>query len=139
MAKVIESSFTMPLAPTMANKTRDKTSWSHLNPNDFGTRVDELEFSGLPPILPCFFVPSLLDKPQNPIVENIKLSEKNREPAKDFSTIRSTLPLDLPIITENLVPSGPDNKDQPKDPIWNKLDLHWHSRKVRALYQYPSL
>ncbi|KAF5351850.1 hypothetical protein D9756_007722 [Leucocoprinus leucothites] len=115
-------------------RTLQSPLWFRLNNDDLANSVDELSFKELPPLLPHFFVPSLQDKPQNPIVERLGLPGKNRETKKDPTTVRTSLPPELHIITDDLVNVKLGNADQqPEDSIWHKLDVHGNSRKSRLL------
>ena len=62
----------------MAKHRLQGPPWFCLNPEDLIDNVDELGFEELPPLLPCFSVPSLQDKPQNPIVERLNTREKEK-------------------------------------------------------------
>jgi hypothetical protein len=109
--------------------------WFRLNHDDLANGVDEPGFRELPPLLSRFVVPSLQDKPQNPIVEHVRLTEKNREPVKEFTNIRPSLPPELHIITDDLVRFRLENENQQQGhSIWDKLDVHGNNRKVYALH-----
>ncbi|KAJ3560581.1 hypothetical protein NP233_g10743 [Leucocoprinus birnbaumii] len=117
----------------MAQQPLQSPLWFRLNHDDLAKDMDELTFRELPPLFPLFSVPSLQDKPQNPIVERLKLSEKNSEAAKEL-TVRVSLPPELHIITEDLarLQLG-DEKHQSDESIWEKLDVHGNNRKNRLL------
>lgn len=119
----------------MAKQTMDSPLWFRLNHEDLTNQVDELKFNELPPIFPRFFIPSLQDKPQNPIIDNIKLSERNRETISDHPRMRQSLPPELHIITDDLVRLRLENEHglPEGDSIWDKLDVHGNPPKVYAL------
>lgn len=116
----------------MAKPSMDSPLWFRLNHDDLTNQVDGLKFNELPPVLPHFFVPTLQDKPQNPILDNIKLSQKNREPTKDYKP-KPFLPPELRVITDDLIHLGPENEDHRVDFVWDKPEVYGNSRKVHAL------
>jgi hypothetical protein len=68
------------------------------------------EAASLAPILPHFFVPPLADKPQNPIMDTIKLISTNRQkPAypQNLPHKLSLLALNQPDATEPTRPKSP--------------------------------
>lgn len=95
--------------------------WFCLNHEDLINNVDELGSGELPPLLPCFSVPSLQDKPQNPIVERLNTREK----AKGSNTSGKLLPSELDSITADLTRLETKN-EQPDLSVWGKLDLDNH-------------
>ena len=105
----------------MAKHRLQGPPWFCLNPEDLIDNVDELGFEELPPLLPCFSVPSLQDKPQNPIVERLNTREK----AKGSNTSGKLLPSELDGITADLTRLETKN-EQPDLSVWGKLDLDSH-------------
>ena len=65
--------------------------------NDFQV-VLHATMDDLPPILPKFFVPHLTDKPQNPIMDTLKVSSKTLQPhlPPEVAIISSISDLSLP-------------------------------------------
>ncbi|KAF9448213.1 gamma-tubulin complex, DGRIP91/SPC98 component protein [Macrolepiota fuliginosa MF-IS2] len=119
----------------MAKRALDSPIWFRLNHDDLKNKVDGLEFNELPAVFPRFFVPSLQDKPQNPIIDSIKLSERNREPVNDCSKERHSLPPELHIITDDLVRLrlGDEGQAMKEGSVWEKLDVHSSNRKSQLL------
>jgi len=114
----------------MAKHRSQSTPWFCLNHEGLIENVDELGFEELPPLLPRFSVPSLQDKPQNPIVERLNTREK----AKVSNTSGKLLPSELDGITADLMRL--ETKDEQRDlSVWGKLDLD--SRKVHSFILEP--
>ncbi|KXN90824.1 hypothetical protein AN958_03478 [Leucoagaricus sp. SymC.cos] len=118
----------------MAKQPLGSPLWFRLNHDDLATHMDELKFNELSPLLPHFFIPTLQDRPQNPIVEHLKLSAKNQEATQNASRIGPSLPPELPLITDDLIHLRLENEDKLLEgSIWNRLDVHGTNRKSRIL------
>ena len=70
---------------------------------------------GLPEILPRFFVPPLEDKPQNPIMDTLKLARINQSLPKRPRDI-PRLPHELAFLVADA--SGSDNHLDDMDQLW---------------------
>jgi len=104
----------------MAEHRLQNPPWFCLNHEDLIDNVDGLGFEELPPLLPRFSVPSLQDKPQNPIVERLNIREKEKG-----STTSELLPSKIDVITADCTRLETKN-EQPDLSVWSKLNLDSH-------------
>jgi hypothetical protein len=117
----------------MSNQTSENPLWSRFNHDELIDQADTFKLDELPPIFPAFTIPALQDKPQNPILDTIKLSEKK---AKDFTRSATSLPPELHIVAEDLLRPRLEAENQPKGVLWAKLDVHGNNSKV---HRHPSV
>ncbi|KAF9473401.1 gamma-tubulin complex, DGRIP91/SPC98 component protein [Pholiota conissans] len=93
---------------------------------DFEAPFDDHVQSLLPRIVPSFFVPPLEDKPQNPIMDTLKVENMNAtKPARHFRP--SQLPQELAILTFD--------KDLPRkeEESWEGIKELWDNAVTRKL------
>jgi hypothetical protein len=90
---------------------------------------DELApMPGLPEILPQFFVPPLEDKPQNPIMDTLKLARINQSlPKRPKNTPR--VPHELAILVADA--SESDNHLDDLDKLWRSALTRTLGMRVR--------
>jgi len=81
----------------------------------------------LPPILPKFFVPRLIDSPQNPIMDTLRLSSKN---------LQAHLPPEISIISA--VPDLPRTLRRTNNP-WLEAVTRNSGSRVRLNPSWPWL
>ncbi|XP_006457353.1 hypothetical protein AGABI2DRAFT_79403 [Agaricus bisporus var. bisporus H97] len=117
----------------MSNQTPENPLWSHFDHEELIDQGNDFKLNALPPIFPTFLVPVLPDKPQNPILDNIRLSEKQRERTKDFTRNIPSLPPELHIVADDLLRLRLEAENQPKGVLWDKLDVHGSNNKGQLL------
>lgn len=120
----------------MSNQTPENPLWSHFDHEELIDQGNDFKLNALPPIFPTFLVPVLPDKPQNPILDNIRLSEKQRERTKDFTRNIPSLPPELHIVADDLLRLRLEAENQPKGVLWDKLDVHGSNNKVHKPYSF---
>lgn len=107
---------------------------------DAGPALNET-LSELPP---RFFIPRLADKPQNPIMDTLRLM-RNAEHVKHAETTPLLVPLELGLLSEDIARFATE-KEARLDDIWQLAASHTNLYKVRAcarslscsLYAVPS-
>jgi hypothetical protein len=113
----------------MSSDTTENPLWPRLNHGELIDEAGNIKLDELPPIFPAFLIPPLHDKPQNPILDTIKLSEKK---LKDFTRVTPSLPPELHIVSEDLLRLRLEAEIQPKGVSWDKLDMHDNHSKVHT-------
>ena len=73
---------------------------------------------------PQFFIPRLEDKPQNPIMDSIRLMQNHPIGAQTYAT--PSLPLELRLLSEDIGQFEQDKRQLRLEPLW-ELPI---SRKV---------
>jgi hypothetical protein len=101
--------------------------WGHIGFDyDFSAPLDEHAESLLPRIAPSFFVPPLEDKPQNPIMDSLKLEKMNEmKPKRRFQPYQ--LPQELAILTLD------NDFTSKEEETWTRIEELWNNAVIRKL------
>ncbi|KAI0769320.1 Spc98 family-domain-containing protein [Trametes elegans] len=91
----------------------------------------------LPDLPPQFFIPRLADKPQNPIMDTIKLM-RSPEPLQTIQSISMRLPLELALLSEDVARFASEKQVQPLDNIW-ELAASEKQRKKNQVLSWDAL
>lgn len=119
---------------TIANNASLETTMSIFHLASLQDEFDESASQAvLPEFKPHFFVPPMLDKPQNPIMDTLKL----HSPTVPVPTpLRLGLPTELASLTFDIQPQG---FSKPNDSIWADALKGGLARSVSSLRCIPSL
>lgn len=95
---------------------------------------NKLDFDGLPPFRPQFFITRLKDKPQNPIIDSLPYYQRNKKSLPSLEL--KTLPKELLVLSEQVAETKlndtrrDSNNDERKEDLWTTAGSEPRRAKV---------
>ncbi|KAI0371144.1 hypothetical protein BV20DRAFT_1120885 [Pilatotrama ljubarskyi] len=102
---------------------------------DSGTLEDarDLRRDTLPDLPPQFFIPRLADKPQNPIMDTLRLMRSHEQP-RHAETATLRIPLELQLLSEDVATFAQEKQAHTRlEDVWRLAASERHGRKNHVL------
>lgn len=113
---------------------------THLMPFDPDTASEDVvgkTVVALPELPPRFFIPRLDDKPQNPIMDTLRILQKNSHSTFNSAPPPPTLPPELVLLSGDLLKVAQARQSNLED-IWQSALLHRHGHTVSNFYSHAA-
>ena len=119
------SSYATNLPPTRIS--------SHLMAFDPNTPAEDVAkiVAALPELPPRFFIPRLDDRPQNPIMDTLRILQKKPHNSFIPAPAAPSLPSELALLSEDLLKAAQVGKSNLED-IWRSAVQHRHGHMVSS-------